>query len=131
MAEAPPVSGTVPARAGLGPSRGAEIGSVASPRAPAMHIARVARIRARDSVSEGPSHASRGYRDLDCPPLGCETPQLGFKESGFVPAPGEPIWTSSFCCTSRLQPSPTGAEAAMISNRQASAESPPVTVAGS
>lgn len=92
MAEAPPVSGTLPAGAGLGPSRGAEIGSVASPRAPAIHIARAARTKARDSGSEGPSHARRGYRDLDRPPLGCETPVS--RESGFVPAPSESMWAS-------------------------------------
>lgn len=67
MAEAPPVSGTVLARAGLGPSRGAEIESVTSPRAPAIRIARVARTRVGDSGSEGPSHARRANRDLNHP----------------------------------------------------------------
>lgn len=45
MAEAPPVSGTVLALTGLGPSRVAEIGSVTSPKALAIRIARVARPR--------------------------------------------------------------------------------------
>ena len=59
MAEAPPVSGTVVALAGLGPFRGTEIESVTSPRAPAIRIARVARTGVGDSGSEGPSHARR------------------------------------------------------------------------
>lgn len=97
MAEAPPVSGTVPVRAGLDPSRGAEVGSVASPRALAIHTARVAvgivrtrfrdmGIRARDSGSEGPSRARHGYRELDRPPLGCEAPQLGFQGERVCPS---------------------------------------------
>lgn len=129
MAEAPPVSGTVPARAGLGPSRGAEIGSVASPRTPTIHIARVARTRVRDSGSEGPSHARRRYRELDRPPLGCEAPQLGSQEARVCAV--NRCARPTFCRASRLQPNPAGAEASVLCSRRASAESPPVTVAGS
>lgn len=87
MAEAPPVSGTVLARVGVGPSLIAEVWSVTSSRAAAIHIARVARTRVRDSGSEGPSHARRAYGDLDYRRLGREARQLGFQ--------GEPVCPSA------------------------------------
>lgn len=57
MAEAPPVSGTALVRVGVGPSLVAEVWSVTSPGASAIHIARVAPTRVGDSGSEGPSRA--------------------------------------------------------------------------
>lgn len=78
MAEAPPVSGTALALAGLGPPQRAEMGSVTSPRAPAIHIARAARSRVGDSGSEGPRRARRAYRDRAHPRLGREARRLGF-----------------------------------------------------
>jgi hypothetical protein len=90
MAEAPPVSGTVLARAVLGPSQGAENlvsgNEVLWPSA--MCIARVGRARVGDSGSEGPSHARCVYGDLHHLQLGGEAWQLGFR--GLRACPGAP-----------------------------------------
>lgn len=113
MAEAPPVSGTVLALAGLGPSRGAEIESVTNPKAPAIRIARVARTEVGDSGSEGPSHARRAYRGLNHPWLVAKPGSWVSKESRFVPL--------SRCGCPALSRAHPGLPGAVISDRRASA----------